>query len=62
MTLLSLPSLKLPPGAKFWKKRSASLSECDPTFRAIYLGNVLTTWAKGKIFFMLKNLFKNYHL
>ncbi len=48
MSSISLPTLRLPSGAKFWKKRSANISEYDPTFRAIYLGNVLTSWAKGK--------------
>lgn len=48
MSSINLPSLRLPSGAKFWKKRSANISEYDPTFRAIYLGNVLTSWAKGK--------------
>ena len=48
MSSISLPSIRLPAGAKFWKKRSANISEYDPTFRAIYLGNVLTSWAKGK--------------
>ncbi len=48
MSSISVPTLRLPSGAKFWKKRSANISEYDPTFRAIYLGNVLTSWAKGK--------------
>jgi len=43
---LTLP--KLPSKAKFWRKRSsADITEYDPTIRAIYLGNVLTGWAKG---------------
>merc|ERR1712156_224168 len=43
---LTLP--KLPSKAKFWRKRSsADITEYDPTIRAIYLGNVLTVWAKG---------------
>ena len=46
MSSLNLP--RLPSKAKFWKKRSANISEVDPTFRVIYLGNVLTGWAKGK--------------
>ena len=32
----------------FWKRKSASITEYDPTYRVIYLGNVLTGWAKGK--------------
>lgn len=44
-----MPALpKLPSKAKFWKKRSANISDYDPTFRVIYLGNVLTGWAKGE--------------
>ena len=53
MSSLNLPTMpRLPSKAKFWKKRSANISEYDPTFRVIYLGNVLTGWAKGnfKIF------------
>ena len=43
---LTLP--KLPSKAKFWRKRSsADITEYDPTIRVIYLGNVLTGWAKG---------------
>ena len=55
MTSLGLPTMpKLPKATKFWKKRSANISEYDPTFRVVYLGNVLTGWAKGK-FFLKKN-------
>jgi hypothetical protein len=40
--------LRLPSKAKFWRKwSSADITEYDPTFRVIYLGNVLTAWAKG---------------
>merc|ERR1719361_2589424 len=31
----------------FWKKRSANITDYDPSYRVIYLGNVLTGWAKG---------------
>ena len=52
MSSLNLPTIpRLPSKAKFWKKRSANISDYDPTFRVIYLGNVLTGWAKGKIIF-----------
>jgi len=47
---VNMPSLpRLPSKAKFWKKKSSSakLTEVDPSYRAIYLGNVLTGWAKG---------------
>jgi hypothetical protein len=30
-----------------WKKRSLNLTEYDPVYKVIYLGNVLTPWAKG---------------
>ena len=49
MSSLGLPTMpRLPKATKFWKKRSANISEYDPTFRVVYLGNVLTGWAKGK--------------
>ena len=32
----------------FWKRKSANITEYDPTYRVVYLGNVLTGWAKGK--------------
>ena len=47
---VNMPSLpRLPSKAKFWKKKSSSanLTDVDPSYRAIYLGNVLTGWAKG---------------
>ena len=31
----------------FWKRKSAAITDYDPTYRVIYLGNVLTGWAKG---------------
>ena len=30
-----------------WKKRSVNLTEYDPEYKVMYLGNVLTPWAKG---------------
>ena len=34
---------------RWWKKRfSASITESDPSCKVVYLGNVLTGWAKGK--------------
>lgn len=32
----------------FQKKRSVTITEYDPTYKVIYLGNVLTAWAKGE--------------
>lgn len=34
----------------FWKRKSANITEYDPTYRVVYLGNVLTGWAKGRNF------------
>jgi len=31
----------------FWKRRTANITDYDPTYRVVYLGNVLTGWAKG---------------
>lgn len=47
---------------KFWKKRSLTISDYDPTFKVIYLGNVLTPWAKGDgcVEKPLATLWKNY--
>ena len=34
---------------RWWKKRfSASITESDPSCKVVYLGHVLTGWAKGK--------------
>lgn len=32
---------------KMWKRDSAEITPVDPTHKVIYLGNVVTTWAKG---------------
>ena len=33
---------------RWWKKRfTAVITESDPSFKVVYLGNVLTGWAKG---------------
>jgi hypothetical protein len=32
----------------FWKRKSANITDYDPTYRVVYLGNVLTGWAKGE--------------
>jgi hypothetical protein len=47
---------------RLWRRRSATITDYDPTFRVSYLGNVLTGWAKGTshIFFLImsnKNLY-----
>ena len=64
MVGLSLPSLHRPTSQpdqldnktkkglasriSFWKRRTHNITECDPQYRVVYLGNVLTGWAKGK--------------
>lgn len=48
---------------KFWsKRRSLTISDSDPIYKVIYLGNVLTLWAKGEdaIDKPLATLWKNY--
>ena len=47
---------------KFWNKRSLTITECDPVYKVIYLGNVLTPWAKGEgcTDKPLETLWKNY--
>ena len=37
---------------RWFKKRyqTATISECDPSCKVVYLGNVLTGWAKGTTF------------
>ncbi len=35
---------------RFWRKRkSLTINEYDPSFKVVYLGNVLTGWAKGQL-------------
>lgn len=47
---------------KFWtKRRSLTISDSDPIYKVIYLGNVLTLWAKAEgIDKPLMTLWKNY--
>lgn len=47
---------------KFWKKRSVNITDYDPTYKVVYLGNVLTSWAKGEgcVDKPLATLWKNY--
>ncbi|ODN05785.1 Protein FAM43A [Orchesella cincta] len=33
---------------KMWKRDSADITPIDPTHKVVYLGNVVTTWAKGE--------------
>ena len=35
---------------KLWRRKSVAITESDPTYKVIYLGNVVTGWAKGKKF------------
>ena len=34
--------------ARLWKKRTVTITEEDPTFKTVYLGNTVTQWAKGE--------------
>lgn len=47
---------------KFWNKKSVTITEYDPTYKVVYLGNVLTPWAKGEgcVDKPLATLWKNY--
>ncbi|KAI9560883.1 hypothetical protein GHT06_011837 [Daphnia sinensis] len=48
---------------RWWKKRfTAVITESDPSFKVVYLGNVLTGWAKGEgcLDKPLATLWKNY--
>lgn len=47
---------------KFWNKKSVTITEYDPTYKVVYLGNVLTPWAKGEgcVDKPLLTLWKNY--
>ncbi|UYV71340.1 FAM43A [Cordylochernes scorpioides] len=47
--------------SKFWNKRSLTISEYDPSYRVIYLGNVLTPYARTAEK-ALETLWKNYLL
>ncbi|XP_054707032.1 protein FAM43A-like, partial [Uloborus diversus] len=33
---------------QFWKKRSVTISDYDPSYRVLYLGNIATPYAKGE--------------
>ncbi|CAL4109891.1 unnamed protein product [Meganyctiphanes norvegica] len=39
-----MPNMNL---KKLWRKKSVTITEYDPTHKVVYLGNVLTGWAKG---------------
>lgn len=52
-------------GLKFWNtKRSLTITESDPTYKVVYLGNVLTQYAKGdqSVDKPLETLWNNYCL
>ncbi|PRD21680.1 UNVERIFIED_CONTAM: Protein FAM43A [Trichonephila clavipes] len=42
---ISLPTKS---SLKFWKKRSVSITDYDPTYKVLYLGNIITSYAKGE--------------
>lgn len=57
----TLRSLKQGLG-RLWRRRSVTITEYDPTYKVVYLGNVLTGWAKGDgcVEKPLCTLWKNY--
>uniref|UniRef100_A0A1B6E9S0 PID domain-containing protein n=1 Tax=Clastoptera arizonana TaxID=38151 RepID=A0A1B6E9S0_9HEMI len=57
----TLRSLKQGLG-RLWKRRSVTITEYDPSYKVVYLGNVLTGWAKGEgcVEKPLCTLWKNY--
>ncbi|XP_037076408.1 protein FAM43A-like [Pollicipes pollicipes] len=48
--------------ARLWKKRTVTITEEDPTFKTVYLGNTVTQWAKGagSVDKPLATLWRNY--
>ncbi|KFM74194.1 Protein FAM43A, partial [Stegodyphus mimosarum] len=42
---ISLPTRE---SLKFWKKRTVTITDYDPTYKLLYLGNILTSYAKGE--------------
>ncbi|XP_042221328.1 protein FAM43A-like [Homarus americanus] len=54
-----MPNMNL---KKLWKKKSVTITEYDPTYKVVYLGNVLTGWAKGEgcVDKPLATLWRNY--
>ncbi|XP_013794777.1 protein FAM43A-like [Limulus polyphemus] len=47
---------------KFWNKRSISINDCDSVYKGVYMGNVVTPWAKGDtcVDIALATLWTNY--
>ncbi|RWS29823.1 protein FAM43A-like protein [Leptotrombidium deliense] len=47
---------------KFWNKKTLKITDYDPVYKVVYLGNVLTPWAKGEgvIDKPMATLWKNY--
>ncbi|XP_037802206.1 protein FAM43A-like [Penaeus monodon] len=54
-----MPNMNL---KKLWRKKSVTITEYDPTYKVVYLGNVLTGWAKGDgcVDKPLSTLWRNY--
>ncbi|XP_045581002.1 protein FAM43A [Procambarus clarkii] len=54
-----MPNMNL---KKLWRKKSVTITEYDPTYKVVYLGNVLTGWAKGEgcVDKPLATLWRNY--
>ncbi|KAK8753073.1 hypothetical protein OTU49_002376 [Cherax quadricarinatus] len=55
-----MPNMNL---KKLWRKKSVTITEYDPTYKVVYLGNVLTGWAKGEgcVDKPLATLWRNYY-
>lgn len=58
-TAAAMPNMNL---KKLWRKKTVTLTEYDPTYKVVYLGNVLTGWAKGEgcVDKPLATLWRNY--
>lgn len=56
---LSLGALGL---GKLWRRRSVTITEYDPCYKVVYLGNVLTGIAKGMYRIIIITIFERFRL
>lgn len=56
---LSLGALGL---GKLWRRRSVTITEYDPCYKVVYLGNVLTGIAKGMYRIIINTIFERSRL
>jgi len=56
---ISLGALGL---GKLWRRRSVTITEYDPCYKVVYLGNVLTGIAKGMYHIIIIIIFKRFRL